>query len=123
MLYLDLLRNILSGNDMGHGKNGYYLASSGSIAWNDIYRAMAKSLAQRQVIATDAVEVADGDALEKMGNALGCPPPLVSLFLGGQCTLESKHGLQIGWKPQFSPEHILEAADAEVELILRNLAD
>lgn len=84
---------------------------------------MAKSLAQRQVIATDAVEVADGDALEKMGNALGCPQPLVSLFLGGQCTLESKRGLQIGWKPQFPPEHILEAADAEVELILRNLAD
>jgi hypothetical protein len=55
-----------------------------------------------------------------MGNALGCPNPLIPLFLSGQCTLQSKNGLHIGWKPQYSAEHILEAADAEVKLILRN---
>lgn len=29
------------------------------------------------------------------------------------------HGGLIGWKAQYPPEHILEAADDEVELILR----
>ncbi|KAJ6070383.1 hypothetical protein N7467_011702 [Penicillium canescens] len=121
MLYLEIMRKILFEQEIPHGKTGYYLASSGSVPWNDIYGAMAKSLASRQIIDTDTVELADGNALEKMGHALGCPKALVPLFLGGQCTLESKHGRHIGWKPQFSPEHILEAADAEVELILRNI--
>jgi len=121
MLYLEIMRNILSERDIPYGKNGYYLASSGNIAWNDIYCALAEALAKRQVIGSDAVELADKDALEKMGNALGCPSPLVPLFLGGQCTLQSNNGRHIGWKPQYAPEHILEAADAEVELILRNL--
>jgi len=38
-----------------------------------------------------------------------------------RCTFEAKQGSQIGWKPQFAPEHILEAADEEVALILENL--
>ncbi|KAJ5747013.1 uncharacterized protein N7511_008709 [Penicillium nucicola] len=120
-LYLEITRNILSDKDIPHGKHGYYLASSGSIAWNDIYCAMAKALAKRQLIGSDVVELADNESLKQMGNALGCPSPLVSLFLGGQCTLQSKNGLHIGWKPQFPSQHILDAADAEVDIILRNL--
>ena len=79
---------------------------------------MVKALTKRQVIGSHAVELADKETLEQMGNALGCPSPPVPLFLGGQCTLQPKNGLPIGWKPQYSAEHILEAADAEVELIL-----
>lgn len=39
-----------------------------------------------------------------------------------RCSLEPEHGIEIGWKAKYAPEHILEAADAEVELILENLA-
>ncbi|KAJ7826053.1 hypothetical protein B0H14DRAFT_1277479 [Mycena olivaceomarginata] len=35
-LYLQLLRRILAGDDVPHGKNGYYLASSGSIVWDEL---------------------------------------------------------------------------------------
>lgn len=43
------------------------------------------------------------------------------MLILSRCTLEAQHGHEIGWKPQYSPEHILEAADAEVDLIIRHL--
>jgi hypothetical protein len=54
------------------------------VAWNDIYRAMAKGLAKRQIVNTESVEVADDVALQQMGDALGCPKEMVPLFLGGE---------------------------------------
>lgn len=81
---------------------------------------MARALATRKLIDCDKVELADDQALEKMGEALGCPPGMVSLFLGGKCALEPKHGPQIGWTPKYLPEHILEMADAEVDVIIQS---
>lgn len=116
MLYLEILRNLLSDS-----RAGYYLASSGRVAWNDIYRAMAKGLSKRNAIETDRVDLVDDATLEKMGHALGCPKEMVSLFLGGNCSLEAVHGRVIGWSPQHSADHILQMADAEVDVILQNI--
>ncbi|KAF7349675.1 putative nad dependent epimerase dehydratase family protein [Mycena sanguinolenta] len=108
-----------------HGKNGYYLASSGSIVWEELYTAMAAALVKRNVVGDATVVPALGDEdsqiLERMGAALGCPKEFVPVQLGGKCTFTAVHGKEIGWEPEFPPEHILEAADAEVELILKNL--
>jgi hypothetical protein len=52
--------------------------------WNEIYRAMATSLATRKAIKDDAVEQADANALAQMGEALGVPPPFVAVLLGGE---------------------------------------
>jgi hypothetical protein len=38
-----------------------------------------------------------------------------------RCTLTAERGARIGWQPIYKPAHILEAADAEVELILKSL--
>lgn len=38
-----------------------------------------------------------------------------------RCSFEAEHGKRIGWKPQYPPEYILQAADTEVGLILENL--
>ena len=39
-----------------------------------------------------------------------------------RCTFTPRHGEEeLGWKPQFGPEHILETAAEEVDLILENL--
>ena len=38
-----------------------------------------------------------------------------------RCTFTAEHGKEIGWKPQFKAEHILETADEEVDLILQHL--
>ncbi|KAK8867400.1 NAD dependent epimerase dehydratase family protein [Apiospora arundinis] len=125
-LYLDITRRILKGDDsLGSGRNGYYLAASGSVAWDDLYAAMAAALAKRDdsIIDDARIEKADGAALEKMGKALGCPAELVSLHLGGNCTFTAKHGEEIGWKPNHKPGHILEAAEDEVALILENLKE
>jgi hypothetical protein len=40
-----------------------------------------------------------------------------------RCTLKAEHGKAIGWKAQNPPEHILEAANAEVDFIRANLKD
>lgn len=83
-LYLQILRQILSGHAIGYNKNGFYLAASGSVAWNDIYRAFATALARRGVVDDDRVEQADAAALSRMGEALGMPPSLVTVMLGGK---------------------------------------
>ena len=38
-----------------------------------------------------------------------------------RCTLTARNGEKIGWKPQYSPEDILEATDDEVERVLATL--
>lgn len=38
-----------------------------------------------------------------------------------RCTFTAEHGSKIGWKPQYPPEHIIEDAENEVQLILDNL--
>lgn len=80
---MDLLKSILSDKNPNYGKNGYYLASSGSVAWCDIYTAMAKALAKRGVIDSPEVKKADDAALDKMAQALSCPKELVAVQLGG----------------------------------------
>lgn len=120
-LYIEILRGILEGRDIGHGENGYFLASPGSVAWDDIYAAMAKALKKRGVIDDETIKKADQETMEKMGEGMECPAEFVPMQLGGLCTFKPEHGNKIGWKPKYAPEHILEAADAEVELILEHL--
>ncbi|EXF79317.1 hypothetical protein CFIO01_02052 [Colletotrichum fioriniae PJ7] len=116
-----LLKSIEKENP-GYGKNGYYLAASGSVIWDDLYEAMAKALRARNVITDERVTPADETALGKMAQGLSTESSLVQMRLAGKCTFTAEHGAQLGWKPQFPPEHILEAADDEVELILRTIS-
>jgi len=83
-LYLQILRHILLGNDIGHNKNGFFLAASGSVPWNDIYSAIAKALAKRGVVDDEKVEQADGPGLVKMADALEVAPSAVPVQLGGK---------------------------------------
>ncbi|EXJ60867.1 hypothetical protein A1O7_05020 [Cladophialophora yegresii CBS 114405] len=125
-LYLALLDAILAEKDPASGKKGYYLASSGSVVWGDLYAAMARRLAERGVVDSGDVVPAEGDAdvLTTMGRGLGCPPALVGLMLGGRCTFTARHaGAELAWTPRFKAEHILETAAEEVDLILGNLAE
>lgn len=82
-LYLQILRQILQGKDVGHGREGFFLAASGSVAWDDIYQAFAKALAKRGVIETDEVELADESGLEKMAKGLDLRNGTVAIQLGG----------------------------------------
>ncbi|KAA8647976.1 hypothetical protein EYZ11_005655 [Aspergillus tanneri] len=120
-LYIELLRNILLQQNPGYGKNGYYLAASGPVTWHDLYSAMAKALAKRNMVDSDIVSRADDAALEKMGKALNCPKEFVPVEIGGHCMFTPERGQQIGWKPRYPAQHILDAADEEVEYILNQL--
>ncbi|KAJ4861400.1 hypothetical protein T069G_02354 [Trichoderma breve] len=122
-LYIRLLAAILSGNDnIGHGRQGYYLPSPGSVAWDDLYARMAVALAKKGIIEDEQVKLADDEALEVMSRGLSCPKAYVRVQLAGKCTLTPKHGTEaLGWAPKFAPEHILETAETEVELILKHI--
>ncbi|KAH8880568.1 NAD(P)-binding protein [Thozetella sp. PMI_491] len=120
-LYLDLLRAFLSGQEVGHGKNGYFLASSGSVAWDDLYAAMAVALKKRGAIEDETMKRASQEDLEKVAPAFGYPVDFVPSLVGGMCTFTAEHGKAVGWKPQFAPEHAIEAADEEVDFILKTL--
>ncbi|KJZ79605.1 hypothetical protein HIM_01074 [Hirsutella minnesotensis 3608] len=120
-LYLDLLKSILAGRSPSYGPQGHYLASSGHVAWEDLYSAFAKALVDRQVIDDASVRTADEEVLRKMSEGLQCPPDLVQLQLGGRCSLVAKNGETVGWKPKRLPEHIIEYAAEEVRLVLENI--
>ncbi|KAI5925071.1 hypothetical protein F4810DRAFT_660843 [Camillea tinctor] len=118
-LYVELLCKILADETPGYGKNGYYLAASGSVAWDDIYAAMATALAKRNIIPDDRVVTANNEVLEHLGQALGITKELVPVTVGGNCTFTAARGeKELGWKPLYKPQHILEDADAEVQRIL-----
>jgi hypothetical protein len=74
----------LKGQQPPHGKNGYYLASPGSIAWVDLYEAMAKRLYDKGVIETKEVTRAGEADIAEMAKGLGVPSKYVRLQLGGQ---------------------------------------
>jgi len=83
-LYIELLRQIVAGKNPAYGKNGFYLASPGSVAWDDLYSAMALGLAKRNVVSDASVTCAEPETLKKMGDALGCPPEIVTVQIGGK---------------------------------------
>ena len=85
-LYIEMLRAMLRGGGdkmPPSGKQGYYLPASGSVAWADLYAAIARALARRGVIEDDTVKPVTDDAMGKMAEGLGCPKGLVPLQLGG----------------------------------------
>ncbi|GLA93635.1 hypothetical protein AtubIFM57143_011235 [Aspergillus tubingensis] len=120
-LYLHILRRIISGEEISHGKNGFFLAASGSVAWNKVYSAMAKALAKSGLVEDEVVMPADDEVLAKMGEALGVAPHEVPVLIGGRCMFTPEHGRKIGWEPQYPPHHILNVADEEVEFIMKGL--
>lgn len=83
-LYLHILRRIISGEEISHGKNGFFLAASGSVAWNKVYSAMAKALAKSGLVEDEVVMPADDEVLAKMGEALGVAPHEVPVLIGGR---------------------------------------
>lgn len=82
-LYLEIVRAMLTGKDIGYGKQGYYLASSGSVAWEDLYAAIAAALAKRGVVDDESVTRATDEQQAEMAAALDCPKEMVPLQLGG----------------------------------------
>lgn len=83
-LYLELLRAILDGANPAYGKNGFYLAASGSVAWDDLYEAFGAALFKKGAVDDASVGTADLSTLEKMGAALGIPKEYVPFQLGGK---------------------------------------
>lgn len=82
-LYVALLAKILEEEEIDHGRQGYYLASPGSIAWTDLYKQMAKALAKRGVIENDTVHQVSDESLEEAAKALGCTKGIVPVQMGG----------------------------------------
>lgn len=83
-LFLAILRAILAGENPSHGKDGFYLASSGLVKWHDLYRALSKRLLERNVIDDDPITPADDAALEQMATVLKGMKSFVPAEIGGR---------------------------------------
>lgn len=82
-LYLQILSKILAGEDIGYGESGYFLASPGSVAWDDLYSAIADSMLKRGLVNDNSITLADDSTLKAMGEAIDTPKELVVMQLGG----------------------------------------
>ncbi|KAF2226850.1 hypothetical protein BDZ85DRAFT_272054 [Elsinoe ampelina] len=114
-------REILEGRDIDSGKDGFYLASSGLVVWDDLYDAMAKALVKQSVVKDASVKLASREERSQIAKALGVPEERVEFNFSGRCTYTAARGKKYGWTPQYEPQHILEDAENEVDLILQNL--
>lgn len=74
---------MLLNEDIPNGRTGYYLPSSGFIAWSDIYAVVAKALAKRGVVDSGEVAEVSQESLERAAKALGCGIELVPFQTGG----------------------------------------
>lgn len=79
-----LTKAILQDSNPGSGKQGFYLASSGSACWDDIYSATNKALAKRGIIENASVQPVTDEALQKMAKALNVQTSSVVVKIGGQ---------------------------------------
>lgn len=70
-LYSHILTKILNEEDPPHGRNGYYLASTGPIAWEKVYAAIASALFAKGLIADEKLRPIDQRAIDRMVTALG----------------------------------------------------
>ena len=82
-LYIELLRGMLEGRDMGCGKEGYYLAATGSVSWDDLYEAFGRALKMEGVVDDATVKDADDAILEKMAEGLDSRMGPVRFQVGG----------------------------------------
>jgi hypothetical protein len=78
-----MLKGILAGEDIGSGRDGFFLASPGSVAWPDMYEAIGRALAKRGVVDDATVKPATDEIQSQMGVALGRPAEQVPFELGG----------------------------------------
>ncbi|KAJ5256828.1 hypothetical protein N7478_012932 [Penicillium angulare] len=120
-LYIALLKSILDGKNPDHNREGYYLAASGNVSWDDMYDAFAGALLNSNVIDSPNDELADESAIKGIAKVLGCPDYHVPSEFGGKCTLTTKHGESLDWKSQHEPAHILRTAQQEVDFVLKFL--
>ncbi|GKT40224.1 uncharacterized protein ColSpa_00405 [Colletotrichum spaethianum] len=75
------MRSFLNGDNPGHGKRAYYLVASGSVAWDDVYAAVAKALHEGSIIKNDSVVPADETGLKTMAKGLGTDNSLITMRL------------------------------------------
>jgi hypothetical protein len=70
---------MLQERSIGYGKSGYYIASPGSIAWDDIYDAYSLELKKQGVVDDETVKDADDSIQEKMAEILDGIPAKIQL--------------------------------------------
>ncbi|KAF5691277.1 nad dependent epimerase dehydratase family [Fusarium denticulatum] len=79
-----LIKAVLNGQDLDHGKNGFYLASTGRVSWMDLYKGVAKALYNRGLVNDDQVRPITEEARETIGKSLGIKSDTIDLKIAGK---------------------------------------
>ncbi|RDX55262.1 NAD-P-binding protein [Lentinus brumalis] len=109
-LYEVIWDAILSGREIGHGKEGYYFGENGEHRLYDVGKEIGKVLKEMQIAETDEPSKLTKEELE--------------LFFGGSESLgtnsrcRGRRARAIGWKPKKTTEDMLASIKAEVQYML-----
>ncbi|EIW84049.1 NAD(P)-binding protein [Coniophora puteana RWD-64-598 SS2] len=108
-LYGKVYDAILAGQDIGHGREGFYFGENGHYSWYDLSKAVSQALAE--VGRSDKPEPTPftKEEREKL-------PILWYYGTNSQCY--SKRGRALGWAPKYGTEDMLKSVKPEVDAIL-----
>jgi hypothetical protein len=79
-----MIKAMVTDQHPGYGKQGYYLASSGKVLWDDIYASIAKALKKRGVISSCKVQDMTDGALAQIAAAQGVETSSVRVKMAGR---------------------------------------
>ncbi|KAH9856554.1 NAD-P-binding protein [Lenzites betulinus] len=111
-LYITILKRALAGDDIGHGREGFYFGENGEHSLYDVAQAMGVALHDMGLARTPAPSSFTKAELDKYFGG--------SESLGTNVRCRAERGRGIGWKPARTTEDMLASIKPEIEDVIRS---
>ncbi|WWC99942.1 hypothetical protein V866_006851 [Kwoniella sp. B9012] len=135
-LYLIILRSLIRGVDIPHGKmGGFYFSCAGLVHWKDLYQIVATTLKDQGHIKDDTLfkpTFEDKIRLSKyLQEAAGrgdqwdlrTQEAFLDFSMAGRLKMQAVNSKAIGWKPKDDLAHLRSSLPAEITRIIKYLFD
>ncbi|KAH9886123.1 NAD(P)-binding protein [Xylariomycetidae sp. FL2044] len=116
-LYALLVESILQGKQVPSGEDGYYFAMAHRAPWWAAMSRIAQLLHARGLVTDPEVKVWPSD--EMAADTLGFPRQFVRAMNVSSGQLVPIKAYQLGWRPKWNEEMLLNGLDEEVDEILK----
>ncbi|KAF4979131.1 hypothetical protein FZEAL_4621 [Fusarium zealandicum] len=114
-LYMILLKNILKGNPVPTGKNGYYFALAHKCPWWKVMDGLAEGLYSRGLITEPEVKV--WPSYDIAADTLGFPRLYIRAIGTSNGEQIVVNPYKLGWKPEWDEEKFLNSLDDEIQAV------
>lgn len=114
-LYVILLKNLLDGNNIKTGREGYYFAENGVHYWKDISARVGKLLKEKGLVKTDQVAQLQPEQIQKLANDEFAP-----YYWGTNSASRAELARSYGWEPKFTTADLLHDIESTIELAIQD---